>query len=351
MAVTIECPTCTRRINVPVAASGKKVKCPGCEGYMTVPVLDDPGYEVEPERPARSRRMLADEPRPRRRHINEDDFDDDDGPRRRRRHVDEDDYKNDGHRGTHSQTQALLLYGGGGLAAVLVLVGSLWAFGAFGKKASGGTAADSGTSAPPGWAKVDDPEFNAFMPGEPKRKAGAHGNHTHNGVLVEVAGQPPQGTTQQATWTAKLNQTEFTLLTRTYIDKTVGVSEEFLLDEAAKCLPYHFLFGREDKKSDFAACSMTTMIGKPCLEVKYVQPDTFGHLAPYVSPNFGNPAANDSHRRSHEQSQQRFLRDRKHWVMRVVADGKRVFVLLVQSTGEEPSADMLKTFYDSLSPK
>src|SRR5262249_22980696 len=112
--IRLTCPHCGKGISAPESAAGKRAKCPGCQGLMSIPAdaTDNKGYsdiEVLEEGPARPRtspvtttprRSVEDIPtvepaedeRPRRRrssaYDDDDDYDDyavDDRPRRRRR--------------------------------------------------------------------------------------------------------------------------------------------------------------------------------------------------------------------------------------------------------------------------
>src|SRR4051812_47047714 len=46
----ITCPECAGKLKVPESASGKKVRCPGCQAVVVIPPSDEETYESqEPE--------------------------------------------------------------------------------------------------------------------------------------------------------------------------------------------------------------------------------------------------------------------------------------------------------------
>jgi hypothetical protein len=105
----VQCPNCSKQLNVPDSAAGKKAKCPACAAVFDVPApinvaaapaavpgpsparksRRDDEDEFEEERPRRSRRDEEADDRPRRSRSRDDE--DDDRPRRSRRDEDEDD--------------------------------------------------------------------------------------------------------------------------------------------------------------------------------------------------------------------------------------------------------------------
>jgi hypothetical protein len=65
MAITLDCPSCGRSINVPDTFAGKKVKCPQCEKSVSVPAEDFEAVTDEPRSPEptarRPRRRVEDD--------------------------------------------------------------------------------------------------------------------------------------------------------------------------------------------------------------------------------------------------------------------------------------------------
>jgi phage FluMu protein Com len=51
MAITLDCPSCGRSLNVPDTLAGKKVKCPQCEESVSVPAEDSEAVTQEPRSP------------------------------------------------------------------------------------------------------------------------------------------------------------------------------------------------------------------------------------------------------------------------------------------------------------
>jgi ribosomal protein S27E len=82
----VACPSCSKQLNVPDSAAGKKAKCPVCTKVFDIPggvaVAVAPAPKAPPPAPPR-RDRIEDEDRPRRR-PREDEEDDDDRPRGKR---------------------------------------------------------------------------------------------------------------------------------------------------------------------------------------------------------------------------------------------------------------------------
>src|SRR5262245_37497475 len=87
MPIQIACPSCNRQLKVPDNLIGQHVKCPGCENTFAAAVEEAPppkeSYREEPPR-REPREDLVDNPRPRKRHRDDEDFDSD-LPRRARK--------------------------------------------------------------------------------------------------------------------------------------------------------------------------------------------------------------------------------------------------------------------------
>jgi hypothetical protein len=51
MAITLDCPSCGRNLNVPDTLAGKRVKCPQCDESVSVPAEDPEAVTNEPPNP------------------------------------------------------------------------------------------------------------------------------------------------------------------------------------------------------------------------------------------------------------------------------------------------------------
>lgn len=83
MSISVVCPACSAKLNAPDAAAGKRVKCPKCQGPVTVP--EEYFIDPEPAEPTPAA-GAADEPedRPRRKSRTQDD-EDVDRPRKKKK--------------------------------------------------------------------------------------------------------------------------------------------------------------------------------------------------------------------------------------------------------------------------
>jgi hypothetical protein len=97
MPVPVVCPNCSAKLNAPDSAAGKKVKCPKCQGVITVPapLPVQPAFEVvdDPEPPkkkplakVKADVVVDDDEQPRKkRRVADDEGDEDDRPRKKKK--------------------------------------------------------------------------------------------------------------------------------------------------------------------------------------------------------------------------------------------------------------------------
>jgi C4-type Zn-finger protein len=87
MPTTVKCPGCGATLRLRDDLAGKRVKCPKCQGVLTVPAAEEP-IEVEPELEVEA---ITTEPAPRKSRRPVRDEEDEERPRRRRRRDDDPD--------------------------------------------------------------------------------------------------------------------------------------------------------------------------------------------------------------------------------------------------------------------
>lgn len=64
MPIAVTCPGCAAKMKAPDATAGKKIKCPKCQGAITVPMpLDEPAFEVVENEPAKKPPQPAAKPK------------------------------------------------------------------------------------------------------------------------------------------------------------------------------------------------------------------------------------------------------------------------------------------------
>jgi hypothetical protein len=193
-------------MNVPDAATGKRVKCPKCQTVIAVPAAEPDVVEVgddEPTPPPRKSVAAAKpptRPAPARR---DDDDDDEDRPRPAKAAVrksrpardedDEDDYDDDEPRPRRGKKGGGKKKGMSGLTIGLIAAGALVVLGGVGygvyalafkekdktvDKGSGdGSGTDGKAKVPDGWKKVDGSAagFTAYLPGDAKEMSDLRG--------------------------------------------------------------------------------------------------------------------------------------------------------------------------------
>ncbi len=175
MPIPVLCPGCNARLNAPDAAAGRNVKCPKCQALMTIPAKETPAMDFDVlDEPAPKQRPPAPVKRPVKTDVMLDDDDDDDRPRRRRRDPDEDERpRKKGKQKASGPPVGLLV--GGGLAAILLLVGvgyAIYHFGFREKDPDTVAAGSDGTKAgpPEGWVqyKPETGGFQVHLPTAPR---------------------------------------------------------------------------------------------------------------------------------------------------------------------------------------
>ncbi len=97
----VQCPSCSKQLNVPDTAAGKKAKCPGCTTVFQIPPTTSvAATPAVPKPPPPVPRAMADDDEDdkpvRRRRTRSEEDDDEDEPRSRAHRYDEDEEEDDG---------------------------------------------------------------------------------------------------------------------------------------------------------------------------------------------------------------------------------------------------------------
>jgi hypothetical protein len=343
MPLSVSCP-CGAKLNVPDSAAGKRVKCPRCGESLAVPTAAE--FEVveeEPAAPSRSRRRVEE--------------DEDDRPARSSRRRDDDeeeDEEDDRPRKSKGKKKAkksagvpvwVWAAGGGGVLIVGVVVAVL----ALGGKGGGGGDSGGGgglfgKSAPPGYTDVSDRDggFRVFLPGQIKK--------------AEVKGNVPPGF---VAWGGSDGNT--TVFIRSYppvANSTFGNQP----DQLYGSLKTHG-GGIEAPWNDILSKTPVTLGGKPGLEVRIQYkkgwmerpeiPDNDPPLPPNASPEVRKEweeirKQREENRKRQKESQEKSeaAHDRRE-VYFVATDGKRLIVVHLDSKGQFPGDETLKTIRES----